>query len=297
MHQNWGNTVVIQHDTYLFSKLSHLKKGSIEVTIGDFVVEGQQIGKCGNSGRSPYPHLHFQLQSSAIIGGATIFWPLSEYLVGNTSNIEFVQKGIPNENETVVNIATSSILQTAFKWNPGDEFKLSTKTDDGIEDSFLVRNEIDIYNQSSLVCLETGAKLYYENNGKTFSALNYIGSKKSALFYFYRAFYKVVLSEYNDLLVKTRFPVHHLYRFPLLTLQDFLVPIKIFLKGNYSLSYKETDQLFNPQKIEMKSQIIGSNNHELFSAAITIHKNTEIDIESNTKNSIKINLKWVNRVY
>ncbi|PCH53917.1 MAG: peptidase M23 [Flavobacteriaceae bacterium] len=297
VHQNWGNTVVIQHDTYLFSKLSHLKKGSIEVTIGDFVVEGQQIGKCGNSGRSPYPHLHFQLQSSAIIGGATIFWPLSEYLVGVSSNLEFVQKGIPNENETVVNIATSTILQTAFKWNPGDEFKLSSKTVDGIEDSFLIRNEIDIYNQSSLVCLKTGAKLYYENNGKTFSALNYVGSKKSALFYFYRAFYKVVLSEYNDLLVKTKFPVHHLYRFPLLTLQDFLVPIKIFLKGNYSLSYKETDQLFNPQKIEMKSQIVGNNKHELFSVAITIHKNTEIDIESNTKNSIKINLKWVNKVY
>lgn len=297
LHQNWGNTVVIQHDTYLFSKLSHLKKGTIEVNIGDFVVEGQHIGKCGNSGRSPYPHLHFQLQSSAIIGGATIFWPLSEYLVENTSNIGFVQKGIPKENETIVNIATSSILQTAFKWNPGDEFKLSIKTDDGISDAFLIRNEIDIYNHSSLVCLKTGAKMYYENNGKTFSALNYVGSKKSALFYFYRAFYKVVLSEYNDLLVETKFPVHHLYRFPLLTLQDFLVPIKIFLKGNYSLSYKETDQLFNPQKIALKSQIIGSNKKELFSAAITVHKNTEIDIESNTKKRIKINLKWVNRVY
>ncbi|WP_457617792.1 urea transporter [Lutibacter sp.] len=297
VHQNWGNTVVIQHETYLFSKLSHLKKGSIEVNIGDVVVEGQHIGKCGNSGRSPYPHLHFQLQSSAIIGGTTIFWPLSEYLVGNSSNLDFVQKGIPKENETLVNIATSTILQTAFKWNPGDEFRLITKIGDGIEDSFLIRNEIDVYNHSSLICLKTGAKLYYENNGKTFSALNYVGSTKSALFYFYRAFYKVVLSEYNDLLVKTRFPVHHLYRFPLLTLQDFLVPIKIFLKGNYSLSYKETDQLFNPQKIEMKSQIVGSNKRKLFSAAITVHKNTEIDIESNTKNSIKINLKWVNRVY
>jgi len=74
------------------------------------------------------------------------------------------------------------------------------------------------------------AKLYYENNGKTFSALNYIGSKKSALFNFYRTFYKVVLSEHIDLSVKTRFPVHHLYRFLLLILQDFFVPFGIVFK-------------------------------------------------------------------
>ena len=295
--QNWGNTVVIKHEDYLYSKMSHLKKGSVEVDIGDVVVEGQPIGKCGNSGRSPYPHLHFQLQSSSKIGAPTIFWPLSEYLVEDEMKLGLIQKGIPKEQETLSNITTSPILQTAFKWNPGDEFELSMIVRDGIESLFTIRNEIDIYNQSCLTCQKTGAKLYYVNNGKTFSALNYLGSKQSALFYFYRSFYKVVLSEYSDLSVKTRFPVHHLYKFPLLTLQDFFVPLGLFLKGKYSLLYKESEQTFNPQKLELKSQILGSNKRMLFKAESVIYKNNKITIQCEIPEHSKIILKWENKLY
>ncbi|MDX5584240.1 MAG: urea transporter, partial [Aureibaculum sp.] len=295
--QNWGNTVVIKHEDYLYSKMSHLKKGSVEVVIGDVVVEGQSIGKCGNSGRSPYPHLHFQLQATSKIGAPTIFWPLSEYLVGDELKFGFVQKGIPKKQETLSNISTSPILLTAFKWNPGDEFELRMTNEKGLETLFSIKNEIDIYNQSFLHCLKTGAKLYYENNGKTFSSLNYLGSKKSALFYFYRSFYKVVLSEHNELSVKTRFPVHHLYRFPLLTIQDFLVPFGLFLKGVYSLSYLESEQTFNPQKLELISNIKGRNHFKLFSAAIVIHKNNNINILCETPEKSKIKLKWENKLY
>jgi len=295
--QNWGNTVVIKHEDYLYSKMSHLKKGSVEVKIGDVVVEGQPIGKCGNSGRSPYPHLHFQLQATSKIGEITTFWPLSEYIVENESNLGFVQKGIPKEQETLSNINTSPILQSGFKWNPGDEFELSIAIEEGSELKYDIRNEIDIYNQSYLHCVKTGAKLYYENNGKTFSALNYLGSKKSALFYFYRTFYKVVLSEQSDLSVKTRFPVHHLYKFPLLTVQDFLVPFGLFLKGKYSLSYKEAEQTFNSKKVEVKTQIMGSNKRTLFSADSVVNKNCQINIQCKTPENSKIILKWENKLY
>jgi len=295
--QNWGNTVVIKHEDYLFSKMSHLKKDSVEVQIGDVVIEGQSIGKCGNSGRSPYPHLHFQLQSTSKIGAPTIFWPLSEYLVEDELNLGFVQKGIPKEEETLSNITTSSILQTGFKWNHGDEFVLSMTDDNRVETIFSVRNEIDIYNQSYLHCLTSNAKLYYENNGKTFSSLNYLGSKKSALFYFYKSFYKVVLTEYSDLKVKSRFPVHHLYRFPVLTIQDFLVPFGLFLKGKFNLSYSEAEQTFNTSKVEIKTEILGSNKRKLFSAISVIHKNSNITIQCEIPEHSKIILKWENKLY
>jgi urea transporter len=294
---NWGNTVVIKHEDYLYSKMSHLKKDSIEVNIGDVVLEGQPIGRCGNSGRSPYPHLHFQLQSTAEIGATTIFWPLSEYLVGDALKLNFVQRGIPKEQDELSNISTSPILQTAFKWNPGDEFDLSMTDEKGLLSVFSIRNEINIYNQSFLHCLKTNAKLYYENNGKTFSVLNYLGSKKSGLFHFYRSFYKVVLSEHNHLSVKTRFPIHHLYRFPILTIQDFLVPFGLFLKGRYALSYKEPEQTFNPEKIELKSKIEGNNKKHLFSAEIIVHKSREIIMHCETPEKSKITLKWENKLY
>ena len=71
-----GNTVIIKHAEGLYSKLCHLQKDSVNVKAGDNVYCGQVIGRVGNSGRSPYPHLHFQLQSTQYIGSKTLKYPL-----------------------------------------------------------------------------------------------------------------------------------------------------------------------------------------------------------------------------
>jgi murein DD-endopeptidase MepM/ murein hydrolase activator NlpD len=47
--------------------LAHLKQGSIVVKVGDNVKRGQLLGKCGNSGNSSEPHLHYHLQNSAVL--------------------------------------------------------------------------------------------------------------------------------------------------------------------------------------------------------------------------------------
>ncbi len=60
-----GNFVVICHAEGEYSLSAHLQKGSITVKAGDEVNAGQVIGRCGNSGYSTEPHLHFQLQDSA----------------------------------------------------------------------------------------------------------------------------------------------------------------------------------------------------------------------------------------
>ncbi len=288
--QNWGNTIVIKHSEFLFSKLSHLKKESIEVQVGDYIQDGQIIAKCGNSGRSAYPHLHFQLQSTPKISGSTVFYPLFEYLQSSNSESNFIQKGIPKENFPVENIQTSSILQSAFKWNPGDKFSLNIESND--KNAFSIVNEVDIYNNSFLHCQTTDAKMYYFNNGKSFSVVDFKGSKKSPLYYLYFALYKVILSNSENLMVETRFPVFHLYRFPLLTLQDFFVPIGIFLKGKYQLKNKGTNQSINIKELVLNSQIIGKINKILYSSKIIVHKNREIELWCETNNNIKTHLKW-----
>jgi len=58
-----GNFIVIQHDIDEYSTLAHLKKDSITVQVGENVKRGQVIAKCGNTGNSTEPHLHFQLQN------------------------------------------------------------------------------------------------------------------------------------------------------------------------------------------------------------------------------------------
>nr|WP_240452093.1 M23 family metallopeptidase [Halostella salina] len=57
-----GNAVTIRHAENEYGSLIHLVPGSIEVEPGDRVTRGEQVGRCGHSGNSAEPHLHFQLQ-------------------------------------------------------------------------------------------------------------------------------------------------------------------------------------------------------------------------------------------
>ncbi|PCR90451.1 M23 family metallopeptidase [Natrinema ejinorense] len=57
-----GNFLTIEHATGEYSVLAHLRNGSLEVSKGDRVERGERVARCGNSGNSSEPHLHFQLQ-------------------------------------------------------------------------------------------------------------------------------------------------------------------------------------------------------------------------------------------
>ena len=81
-----GNYIVIKHNDSEYSAIAHLMLGSITVKKGDIVKQGQIIAKCGNSGNSSEPHIHFQLQS-----GKSFF--LSAGLPISFSNIKAQEKG------------------------------------------------------------------------------------------------------------------------------------------------------------------------------------------------------------
>jgi hypothetical protein len=61
----FGNYVVIDHGNGEFSHLGHLKPGSVKVAVGDKVRAGQAIAQVGTSGSSLFPHLHYELATSA----------------------------------------------------------------------------------------------------------------------------------------------------------------------------------------------------------------------------------------
>ncbi|TLN06508.1 M23 family metallopeptidase [bacterium] len=58
-----GNWIAIQLDeTGTFLILAHLKPDRMMVSAGDHVSEGQELGRCGNSGNSSEPHIHIHHQ-------------------------------------------------------------------------------------------------------------------------------------------------------------------------------------------------------------------------------------------
>lgn len=61
----WGNHVVIDHGNGEFSRMGHLKSGSVKVKAGQAVKAGDPIGAMGSSGSSLFPHLHYELATGA----------------------------------------------------------------------------------------------------------------------------------------------------------------------------------------------------------------------------------------
>ena len=59
-----GNYVIIEHANKEYSLLAHLIPNSITVHVGQPVKTGDIIGRCGNSGNSSEPHLHFQVMDA-----------------------------------------------------------------------------------------------------------------------------------------------------------------------------------------------------------------------------------------
>jgi murein DD-endopeptidase MepM/ murein hydrolase activator NlpD len=57
-----GNLIVIEHAGGVWSAYAHLVPGSLAVKVGAKVRRGQLLGRCGNSGNSSEPHLHFQVE-------------------------------------------------------------------------------------------------------------------------------------------------------------------------------------------------------------------------------------------
>ena len=57
----YGNYVVIRHPDGYVTLYGHLSR--IDVSQGDYVARGQQIGAVGSTGRSTGPHLHFEVST------------------------------------------------------------------------------------------------------------------------------------------------------------------------------------------------------------------------------------------
>ena len=100
-----GNYVTIQHAPDEYSCLAHLVPGSVAVEPGDSVDRGQQVGRCGHTGNSSEPHLHFQVQDSPVFETAA---SLPVEFAGATTESPWL-----DEPETAESTAESQAAATA----------------------------------------------------------------------------------------------------------------------------------------------------------------------------------------
>ena len=83
------------------------------------IKEGEEIGRCGNSGRSPYPHLHFQVQETPYIGSVTLEYPISYHILHGDDKFNLGSFAYPGKDDMVSNIEHNELLYNAFHFIPG----------------------------------------------------------------------------------------------------------------------------------------------------------------------------------
>ncbi|MDD5572096.1 MAG: urea transporter, partial [Bacteroidales bacterium] len=147
LEDNWGNTIIIRHANQLFTQISHLMKGSIKVAKGSFVKKGEVIASCGNSGRSPEPHVHFQVQATPFVGSKTLGYPISHFMLKNNSAYELKSYDYPKKDNIISNIEQNPSIFKAFHFIPGQKLNFEIEFYGNKE---IVEWEIvtDIYNDS-----------------------------------------------------------------------------------------------------------------------------------------------------
>lgn len=167
---NWGNYIIIKSDYGFFVEISHLMQYSIKVNIGEYVQLNSIIAKCGNSGYSPQPHIHIQVQDVGIVGGFTREFSFSEYVENNT----LILNDIPQKNTLISSVTTDKSISSRFVFILDDVFKYDVYEDNKKVKSveFVVK-----MNPSGEFYLndEENNQLYFFNDGRQFYFYNYIG--------------------------------------------------------------------------------------------------------------------------
>jgi urea transporter len=97
----WGNWIMLTHPEGSTSLLAHLRPGSLNVTLGQSVVLGQEIGQVGNSGRSPEPHLHYQLNATPWLAAHSLDASFGSFVVFEEDSPTFYPLGKLKEGQSL----------------------------------------------------------------------------------------------------------------------------------------------------------------------------------------------------
>jgi len=248
--RNWGNTIIINHLNGLFTQISHLKKDSFKVQVGDYVTKGMVLAACGNSGRSPEPHLHFQVQLSPEIGAKTHSYPFGYYFE-KTDDKPILRMGeIPTENSIIYNVDGLELIYNTFDFKPGRTLNVSFN---GEKLSWTIAtNE---YNQTYIFCEKSKSTAYFVNDGTMFYFTDFEGRKSSALYMFYRSCFKLLLAGERSIEIRDRIPLSKELPSSVKWLQDFIAPLALLSRVNFSSQLNRLDNPFYPENAEFVNRV------------------------------------------
>ncbi len=135
VENNWGNYVLIWVDYQHYVLLAHLKQHSLEIKAGDWVSVGQKIAECGNTGRSPQPHIHLHVQQTAYLGSPTVEFVLGNVILTRQQQRQFYLSTLPTKNDVVSAQLADSKLAPALHLPVGKKLYYQFRKNAGLWES------------------------------------------------------------------------------------------------------------------------------------------------------------------
>ena len=163
--KNWGNFLIIRALSGVYVSLAHLKKDSIEVTVGESVTVGKRMALCGNSGYSQEPHLHLQAQLSPEPGAHTIPFHLINYRIANRGYFHRA----PLKGEALVPLTLNAVLDRLLTFRIGQKLEWKLRAAGGQEKKITFEYRLDSVTgipfwtdgKARLYSFRTGAQFYF----------------------------------------------------------------------------------------------------------------------------------------
>lgn len=101
LHPVLGNYIILKSED-AFALIAHARDGSIKISKGERVSEGQELAQVGHSGNSSAPHLHFQLMDrSNLLEAKGLPCCFKKYESYQNGMWESVVNGIPGKRERI----------------------------------------------------------------------------------------------------------------------------------------------------------------------------------------------------
>ena len=164
---NWGNLVLIRLADGKFVLVAHLKQFSVQVYAGMWVKPGDLLGHCGNSGRSPQPHIHLHLQTSAELGAPTAPFHLSSVMMSMPGEqLHYQLAVVPPESSLLTNTAEGHVRP--FNLLAGRGIRYSTVRNAAAQADWTLHCEVDELGRLVLISSH-GGRCFAESTWAVFS--------------------------------------------------------------------------------------------------------------------------------
>lgn len=201
LDDNWGNHVILQHGAGLHSLVAHLAHGSVKVQKGQHVQRGDVVGLAGSSGRSPRPHVHFQLQATAMLGAPTMPCRFTDVVTGSSAEARVVTSCAPDAGDVVRNLDPSAEIASYLDLEVGSQ---ATFLVGGARERLI--SEVDLFGRRVLRSEDRAASLFHGRTDAFFVSYDAVGERESVVHLLRAALPRVPFEEGSSLAFSDHLP-------------------------------------------------------------------------------------------